>query len=348
LEVKNFITSYKFAKIADIVFSGVFLKTQIDSLKIKNYKIIQNLNNFVYIRNLNFEIRENDVIFCRTEDVKLLFSLISKLNFKNIRIITHQSDLDIDYKLYAKKPKCISQWYSVNINYKSNDLVSIPIGLANEHPKNLHENVFSAKKINKNLYFNKNKKHLLYLNFQQSTNLKSREGLNEVFNNYKWTNVEVPSCNKKNYTKNLQNTTFVLAPYGNGFDTHRVWEALYSGSIPVVEKHITYTYAEDLPMVFSENLFSLNESLLIEKKSELEKKEFNFKKLDFEYWNQLISEEPSINTHSQQIVNKGIRTFIFEINYLVKYKINSKKKKFLYYLRKLKNLKKSYLMVFKK
>ena len=42
------------------------------------------------------------------------------------------------------------------------------------------------------------------------------------------------------YERDLLTSNFVLCPEGNGIDTHRVWEALYSGSIPIVriETHL--------------------------------------------------------------------------------------------------------------
>ena len=42
---------------------------------------------------------------------------------------------------------------------------------------------------------------------------------------------------------------FVLAPWGNGIDTHRFWEILYSGSIPVTKKHIIYDSFQNIPRI---------------------------------------------------------------------------------------------------
>lgn len=39
------------------------------------------------------------------------------------------------------------------------------------------------------------------------------------------------------YSEELHSHRFVLCPEGNGVDTHRLWETLYSGSIPVVIKN---------------------------------------------------------------------------------------------------------------
>ena len=40
----------------------------------------------------------------------------------------------------------------------------------------------------------------------------------------------------KNYAALMQKYRFVLCPRGNGVDTHRFWEALYRGAVPIVVK----------------------------------------------------------------------------------------------------------------
>jgi hypothetical protein len=44
---------------------------------------------------------------------------------------------------------------------------------------------------------------------------------------------------------------FAACPRGNGIDTHRVWEALYLGVVPVVERSpsVEHFAAQGLPMV---------------------------------------------------------------------------------------------------
>lgn len=52
----------------------------------------------------------------------------------------------------------------------------------------------------------------------------------------------------------LQQSLFVIAPPGNGADTHRTWEALYCGAIPVVLKEYFPTSLSDhLPIVAVES-----------------------------------------------------------------------------------------------
>ena len=68
------------------------------------------------------------------------------------------------------------------------------------------------------------KENLLYLSFEENTNIRHRSGLKNYFSQFKWAKI----LNKKNeiveYENDLRISNFVLCPQGNGIDTHRVWE----------------------------------------------------------------------------------------------------------------------------
>jgi len=324
---KDLITSFKFAKNSDIVFSGVFLDHQIDELKIKPYEEVQRFGDYKYIRNFNFEIKENDIVFCRIEDLNILFNLLSKINLNNIKIISHQSDLEVNKQLYLKKPNCVSEWFSINVNFKAKNLIPIPIGLANEHPKNLNELDFSSNELDKQLLSPKSKKYLLFVNFQESTNYKKRSGLYEYFEQFDWVNIKKPTLTKSNYLDNLRKSSFTLAPPGNGYDTHRVWEALYSGSIPIVEGHISNSYAENLPVLFVDRLKNVDKKLLIEKQTEIKDSLFDFEKLFFEYWYLLIVKNKITDSKTYIVNQKSLKIKLLEYRYYISFNLSSKMKK---------------------
>ena len=44
----------------------------------------------------------------------------------------------VTQKLFNQKPNCISEWYSINVDYEDESLIPIPLGLSNYYsPKNL-------------------------------------------------------------------------------------------------------------------------------------------------------------------------------------------------------------------
>ena len=55
---------------------------------------------------------------------------------------------------------------------------------------------------------------------------------------------------------------FVIAPRGNGWDTHRLWEALYLGCVPIVESSGLDELDSHLPILIVKSWSSLNEKTL--------------------------------------------------------------------------------------
>ena len=192
--------------------------------------------------------------------------------------------------MYRLKPKCISEWYSVNVDIVRNDLIPIPIGIANFHSKNLNSELFTEE-VNISKYFLP-KVNTLYLNFNPNTKFSERKGLFEYFKNQNWTEVDEEIINHQDYKDKIAKHKFLLSPWGNGIDTHRLWEALYSGTIPVTKKHDLYQSFTTLPILQVDDYFSLTEeSLHFEFENFYKNRQsYNLSELDFEYWKSRILE----------------------------------------------------------
>ena len=149
LKKDELLTSYNFARNSDVVFSEMVTHEQFDRFKDKeNLEIVYKDRNLVFYIRKKFKLKENDVVFCNSHFIELLFNNIKDSEFQNLKIITHQTDIPVKKNIYMKKPKCFSFWYGININYKDRGLIPIPIGLANDYsPKNLMHDDY--KKIQK-------------------------------------------------------------------------------------------------------------------------------------------------------------------------------------------------------
>ncbi len=81
---------------------------------------------------------------------------------------------------------------------------------------------------------------------------------------------------------------FVISPHGNGYDCHRLWEALVLGCIPIVKTSCLDELYEDLPVLIVEEWSYITKELLedtIEEFKEIhEAGEFNYDKLTLKYW----------------------------------------------------------------
>lgn len=234
-----------------------------------------------------FELDSGNIVFCKTDYITVLFDVLKdEEDISNIKLITHQSDYDINERLFNLKPKCISKWYAQNVNYVHDDLIPIPIGLGDDY--------FSYYSLTSSHFNNTKKttpkKKLLYINHRNSTYPQSRTWIYDYFKTNDWCTVDQPNLSLDQYKNQLDNHEFILCPRGNGIDTHRLWESLYHGIIPIVENHIHYSCLKDLPVLIVESFKEIDKNFLLQKKEEILKKTFIMDKLKISWWINFIRE----------------------------------------------------------
>ena len=282
LRPEEFLTGNNFALKSDLIYAEAISSKNFEKLNKSNLNYKQ-VDPGIFIYSIkDFEIKENDVIFCKTDYLLELFSKLDQINtLTNLKLITHQAATPwIDEKLYSLKPRCISEWYSININTQKKDLISIPLGIANNFSRpNLHAQDFL------NLYKSyksKPKKNKLYCNFRINTNPIRQSYLN-IMENSSGCEVEEPNLTKKDYLDALTNYKYIFCPEGLGLDTHRFWETIYAGSIPVTKKLTIYKKYEEY---FQE--FLINKDINVETYKEIKFDSFLEQMLNVEYWFSII------------------------------------------------------------
>jgi len=175
----------------------------------------------------------------------LLFNFLKKNNnLQSLRILTCQSDRKINRKLYRKKPDIISEWFTVNTKLNKKNLTPIPFGIANaKYDKNVtYEDILNFKE------FNQNRLEKLYINFNLNTNYFHRFKAKKNLSKSKLSEIENDLSFKK-YLESIHRYKFVLCPWGNGYDTHRFWEVIYTGGIPVTKKNNSYEKFNKFPII---------------------------------------------------------------------------------------------------
>jgi hypothetical protein len=94
------------------------------------------------------------------------------------------------------------------------------------------------------------------------------------------------------YFKRLRCAKFVVAPQGNGIDTHRVWEALYMGAIPIVIDFppMRAAYAR-LPVLLVKSWSDVGVDMLEDKFAEMHKQfqHYDWSRLSAAKWRQSIA-----------------------------------------------------------
>ena len=277
------LNSFNFARKSNVVYSEVVSKSQFEILKNNNLQVIEESRDYIFYKVKEFELKENDIIFSNLFIVNDLFYELNKYDcYKNIKLITHQSDIPVNKKMFIKKPSCISEWYSINVKDKVDGLIPIPIGLSNDYSnKNLTKKYYSRlKKVNFSEKINK-----LYVNFEVNTNFTERYSLIKFFSQQPWAKVETKKLSLEEYVENLNKYKFVLCPPGNGIDTHRMWEVLYSNSVPVIRNYLTYKPTNELGVLKVNNFRYITEELL----NNYDKEATNDEKLSTDYWFDIIN-----------------------------------------------------------
>lgn len=213
-------------------------------------------------------IKNGDTIFVKTDLLPNFFNIFHLLKSKFI-LITGVSDLPIDekYLKYINNNKII-KWVGCNILINHEKILKLPIGFQeNELPGG---NQVLLKKLyeNKSL-FNDKKNRLLLTNTSNTHNSRSR--INSIFSNKNFVDILNTRLDFENFMKKIDEYKFVLAPRGNGVDTHRFCEILLMGSIPIVESSGLDDLYNKFPCIIVKSFADIDINLLNSYKYDLEK-----------------------------------------------------------------------------
>ena len=90
------------------------------------------------------------------------------------------------------------------------------------------------------------------------------------------------------YNKNMINYSFIISPFGHGFDCIRTFEALCLGCIVIMKKSFLDIIYEELPVLLVDEWTDINKELLDKTLIEFSIKTFNYEKLKMKYWIDIV------------------------------------------------------------
>ena len=105
----------------------------------------------------------------------------------------------------------------------------------------------------------------------------------------------LPEQSREDFWRSCNEAAFVLCPPGNGYDTHRAWEALCLGRIPIIQDLPINEVYRDLPVWIVNdwnNFANLTASDVERVWSEMISKwnEYKWEKLKLQYWKKYLSQ----------------------------------------------------------
>jgi len=244
------------------------------------------------------------VIFCKTEFLKAEFKRIGKLK-NEVVLISGNNDEGVDATYTRHMPDNVRTWYCQNNLTYDERLKSLPLGLENtfENKRKGHgvgwPHAIEKIELLNELQYSGNDRapaKLLYANFNVQTNSKHRIPVRDLCEKSNFIDWEEPVLKYPEFLRTVLDYQAVLCPAGNGVDTHRIYEILYCGRIPVTIKRGDYPLYreiyEKLPVVMLEQLSDLNDRNKIEELIDHAKRKLGqFELLDFRFWKQSILTE---------------------------------------------------------
>jgi len=194
-----------------------------------------------------------DIVFLNADFLEVYFQTIhKKINTKYI-LITHNSDRSISLNELHHADEKIIHWFAQNLCIPENEKISaIPIGI-----ENLRRLKNGRKK-----WFNKElpiKKKLILASFDVYTNYPERHQVSVSLNN----NINIDFLNfdsTEEYFNAAKEYRFILCPSGNGKDTHRIWECLLLGVVPIVkvDEFSSNFFKKGIPILHIDNWSNIN------------------------------------------------------------------------------------------
>ena len=265
-----------------------------------------------------FEIKESEII---TTDNYLNFCLEEKISYAKTdyfytwgyyKYINNSKTSDIfwrneyhpkklekicvighsDYPVTQDIMKDFDLVFCINKDNQNENCIPLPLGVCNSTEESDKHILLGNVEIISNVIKKQvEKKNLIYLNVDVTTNPSVRQNVIDKFKNFPWVKFELPEYSingRELFLTNLKESKFVFCPQGNGIDTHRIWETLYMGSYPVVIRHSTHNNLNDLPILFIDSWDEITENFLEQKYFEMKNLNYNYKKLTQSYWNNFI------------------------------------------------------------
>jgi hypothetical protein len=169
------------------------------------------------------------VVFVKTDALPAFLAVAPSATECRV-LITGNSDLEIHQAPPALPPR-LARWFAQNTFITSSLIEPLPIGLENAAlGQNGRPSLFRACP-DEDLA---RKRLRAFAAFGATT--PARKGVLEMLARSAMVDVERARMSPARFQRTLRGYRFVIAPRGNGVDTHRFWEALYADAIPVTTR----------------------------------------------------------------------------------------------------------------
>lgn len=201
--------------------------------------------------------------------------------------ITGMSDYSIRSENSSRFDGLYKKWFAINVKRVDPRIVAVPIGV-DTHSDLAIENDRIIFDVSRGEV--KAADTLAYMNFNVHTYPQERAILDLYFSEHSWIKSDVNQrIPYQTYCENLRAHKFTFCPRGNGPDTHRFWESIYLGSIPIVLDYPEMaSFFSKLPVLKVKSWLSITEELLEIEYERISETDYDFSIMRFSEWERLI------------------------------------------------------------
>ena len=177
-------------------------------------------------------------LFVYTHELRAFIDHVwPRLGGRGYVVMTHNSDFAADESylpwLDATGDK-LGRWFAQNATIAHPKVVPVPVGIANSMWPHGDLRVL-CRAIAR--YCNAPKKELAFVQFDPRTHPHRQAIWDTLRASFPGMASRPPAPRRYGtYLRRLARCKFCVCPRGNGIDTHRVWECLYLGVVPIVER----------------------------------------------------------------------------------------------------------------
>jgi hypothetical protein len=234
-------------------------------------------------------------VYCKIDRVLAFFEKI-RLTRKRFVLVTGEGDLPCDEFRQKYMPANVVRWFATNVTHPHPRVTALPLGLGSlKDPVTL-----LADQIVSERYKLLPIKKWLYVNFRPHTNPSVRQPVHDHFKRLSesesWITME--NCEllggNDEFLQNLLTHRFVLCPPGNGVDTHRMWESLVAGAIPVVLRSLAMEPFKELPILFVDGYEEVTLGMLEKAARSMSPATLEEPLLQSSFWLKKINQESSV------------------------------------------------------
>lgn len=216
-------------------------------------------------------IKENDFVFLNLDYFEQFINFIIKNRplYKFI-LVTQNSDRNFTKEMFNYIEPFINKLYAINATFQSEKLIKVPLG-------------FNDDAIN---YINKiekqeSKENLIYCNFKICHHPERQECFHH-FSKFDWVDIYPDGMNNikqlpfEDFYNTLKTYKYCIAPRGAGIDTHRTYESIFFGVIPIVKRNELSDLYENMPILLIDEWTEITKEFLEENYEEYYSKLINW------------------------------------------------------------------------